>query len=83
MTTDRKSTNWEEILDEYASRDCTQKEFCEQRGINPGSLSYQLTQRSKANKKAQAFIPLSQASPGELRVVVLELPGGLRLTIGG
>ena len=76
-------TNWDEILSEYKNRDCSQKEFCSQRGISAGTLSYQLTIRNKAKKTPQGFIPLSLSSPSELQEVRLEFPSGIRLSIRG
>ena len=78
----KKVTNWDEILAEYKHRDCTQKEFCAQRGISAGTLSYQLTLRNKTKKPA-AFVPLSLSSPNGLQEIKLEFPSGLRLSIRG
>ena len=71
-----KRSDWDKLLEEYHHRDCTQLEFCERRGIKKVTLQYHLSRQ----RKSQKFVPLSVGSVGEERVV-LEFPGGLKLSI--
>lgn len=81
MAKNQKVTNWDQVLAEYEKRDCTQSEFCSQRGINPATLSYQLTRKNKSAKPA--FVPLVIDGPSVEQKIVLEFPSGLRLCIHG
>ena len=81
MAKNQKVENWDLVLAEYEKRDSTQSEFCSQRGINPATLSYQLTRRNKSAKPA--FVPLALEGPSIDQEILLEFPSGLRLSIRG
>lgn len=73
------SPNWDQIIQEYKSRQGTQEAFCAERGIKAASLSYQLKRRRESSN-AQ-FIPLSLEPISTNQEVSLKFPSGLCLTI--
>jgi len=68
--------DWSLILSDYEHRDCTQKEFCERRGVTPAMLQYHLGKL----KKSRSFVPV-ELTPPSGESVVLEFANGLKLTI--
>ena len=71
-----KKSDWKSVIDDYHQRDCTQKEFCEGRGINPATLQYHL----RSWKEPKGFVPIESFSCSMERIV-LEFPSGLKLSI--
>ena len=79
MSKRRSESEWAELLQAYANRDCTQDAFCKNHGISAGTLKYHLDRSASSFSK---FVPALTA-PNTLPEVCLELPSGLRLTIRG
>ena len=79
MSTRRSQSEWSELLQLYANRDCTQDAFCKQHGVSAATLKYQLDRAVPVSSK---FIPALTA-PSASPEICLELPSGVRLTIRG
>jgi hypothetical protein len=73
----RSNEEWSEVLAAYQGRKCTQEEFCQMHNVNPNSLSYQLSKISKQS----SFVPAVREEV-RLTKICLELPQGIKLTIG-
>ena len=68
---------WKDICQQYRSRSCTQKEFCEKLGINSHSLSYHLAK----HKKKPSFVPARIEPQAQSSKIELQLPHGITLLI--
>ena len=78
----RSKAFWQELLEKYSDRNCSQEEFCKEHGITPGTLQYHLKKMSSCQESAKSqFIPVAVASPHAGSHIVIELPHGIRLSI--
>ena len=75
--------DWGKILSEYASRDCTQAEFCERHGIKKANLQYHRSRASKRHRASFVELDTSRISSPEVSPVltVVEFPNGVKLSI--
>ena len=68
---------WKDICQQYSSRSCTQREFCEKLEINAHSLSYHLAKQ----RKKPSFVPARIEPPTRSSEIELQLPHGITLLI--
>lgn len=82
-----KNESWETIARDYLQRSCTQKEFCEKRGLKCSTVSYYVSRlKKKKGDKQPSFLPIEakpQPLPSPEKEVLIEFPNGMRLTIRG
>lgn len=71
-----RRNNWKELLELYNSRTGTKEEFCQQHEIKAVTLNYHL----KRSNSKKSFTPVELTSRNSNRVL-LEVPGGIKLTI--
>lgn len=71
--------DWPKLLKLYHRRSSSRAAFCKQHGVTLSTLDYHL----RRGKSASAFVaaPLVNDSIGTASEMVLELPGGIKLTV--
>lgn len=81
MSVRRSKEEWGQILESYASRSGSKKEFCREHGVKDAALSYQLERRTR---KTQSNFSVAQTKPRLPAVeTTVEFPSGIRLRISG
>jgi hypothetical protein len=68
--------NWTKIVAAYEKRRGSRAEFCKEQGVSLSALDYHL----RTGKKKSSFVQVTPEARGASEIV-LELPGGIKLTV--
>ncbi len=79
MAQRRSAQEWSKLLELYASKDCSEEQFCKRHEIAISTLKYHL---AKASPK-RAFSPILSVVEGRSAEVIVDFPCGVRLSVRG